>query len=289
MVCGTDGRIIVTIIDVDTGLPLSVAGSEIEVTSDPYDGLGAPNYIDNGSDDDESDASVIELDNTCYDDGTNPPVQEFTVTLEELPAIAADCEIIDAEETQALPAQNVTVHVTLKVDCDDVGLDPSPTPTATATVGPAATINVASSNSNLGCGATSIVTITVRDSGGDPVQAGTIVNIVADKGNVSPASNQTTADGSAFVFYTAPSDAGGVATITAASGSALGATILNINCNVEPTQAPPPTTAPSTGIQPPNTGDAGLSPSNNSWLAYAGVALIVATMIGTMAVIRPRA
>jgi hypothetical protein len=42
------------------------------------------------------------------------------------------------------------------------------------------------------------------------------------------------------------------------------------------------------GIQPPNTGDGGLS-TGNSWNAYAGVALILSSVIGTLAVIRPRA
>ncbi len=164
---------------------------------------------------------------------------------------------------------------------------PTPTATATTTVGPAATINISSAYSNLGCGATSIVTITVRDNGGGAV-AGTLVNIAANQGSVSPASEQTADDGSFFVFYIAPSNTGGKATITAASGSALGTTEIDINCNLQPTQAPPPTTAPP-GIQPPNTGDAGLSASNNSWQTYAGVALIVASVIGTLAVIRPRA
>ena len=133
------------------------------------------------------------------------------------------------------------------------------------------------------------MTITVRGTNGQPVAAGTLVNIVADKGSVSPASGQTTADGSVFVFYTAPSNTGGEATITAASGSALGTTEIDINCNVAPTQAPPPTTAPSGGgIQPPNTGDGGLSTSN-SWHTYAGVALILSSVIATLAVIRPRA
>jgi hypothetical protein len=165
----------------------------------------------------------------------------------------------------------------------------SPTATATSTVGPAATVNVSSSNDNLGCGATSIVTITVLDENGDPVAAGTLVNIVTDKGSVSPASGQTTTDGSVFVFFTA-GQTGGTATITAASGSAIGETEIDINCNVEPTQAPPPTTDTSGSIQPPNTGDGGLLDSNgNSWQTYAGILLILASVTGTLAVIRPRA
>ncbi len=178
------------------------------------------------------------------------------------------------------------VHCVFDFDFDSSLI--TPTATATTEVGPAATINVSSSYANIGCGATSIVTITVRGANGQAVLAGTLVNIVASQGSVSPASGQTTADGSVFVFYTAPTNAGGAVTITAASGSALGTTAINVNCSIAPTQAPPPTTAPSGGIQPPNTGDAGLSTSN-SWQPYAGVALILASVLGTQAVIRPRA
>jgi hypothetical protein len=91
-----------------------------------------------------------------------------------------------------------------------------------------------------------------------------------------------------FVFYTAPQNQGGTATITATAGSASGTANITINCNTAPTQAPPPTTAPSGGIQPPNTGDGGLA-TGSSWQTYAGIAMIVASVIGTLAVVRPRA
>jgi hypothetical protein len=180
-----------------------------------------------------------------------------------------------------------------QIDCDfDFDFDESsvtPSVTATASVGPAATIVVSSPQNSLGCGATAIVTITVRDSAGKAVPAGALVNIVADKGSVSPTAGQTTADGSVFVFYTAPNNAGGEATITAASGSALGSTEIDINCNIAPTQPPPPTSdVGSGGIQPPNTGDGGLA-TGNGWHTYAGIALILSSVITTLAVIRPRA
>ncbi|HEU0075818.1 MAG TPA: Ig-like domain-containing protein [Dehalococcoidia bacterium] len=179
-------------------------------------------------------------------------------------------------------------HITCDFDFDFDEDKITPSATATTTVGPAATIVISSSNNNLGCGATSIVTITVRGGNGQPVAAGTIVNIVADKGSVSPASGVTTADGSVFVFYTAPSNTGGEATITAASGSALGTTGIDVNCNTAPTQAPPPTAVVG-GIQPPNTGDGGLSGGSGSWHTYGGVALMLSSVIATLAVIRPRA
>jgi hypothetical protein len=180
-------------------------------------------------------------------------------------------------------------HITCEFNLDFDESQVTPAATNTSVTGPAATIVVTSSNNNLGCGATSIVTITVRGSNGQPVANGTLVNIVADKGSVSPTAGQTTADGSVFVFYTAPNNAGGEATITAASGSALGSTEIDINCNIAPTQPPPPTSdVGSGGIQPPNTGDGGLA-TGNGWHTYAGIALILSSVITTLAVIRPRA
>jgi hypothetical protein len=282
------GRIIVTITDNDTGDPLEIPGAEIEINPDPFDGSGSPEFVDNEDPDDDSDPGVIELEDVCTDDGA-PTIETFTVSIQSLPGPADDCDLVEDEATEDFPGDGDTVNVELEIDCDDVDLSLTPTATSTSPAGPAATIVVSSSNNNLGCGATSIVTITVRDEDGDPVPAGTLVNIVADRGSVSPASGQTTADGSVFVFYTAPNNQGGEATISAASGSALGSTEIDVNCNVAPTQAPPPTTAPGGGtISPPNTGDGGLSTSN-SWHTYAGVALILSSVIATLAVIRMRA
>ncbi len=248
---------------------------------------------------------TIELSSIESDTDTEMEITDCNGCIEEGDF---DSEFLTVDTTDA--DYDGFVEVTLDISCpndpdniritvtDDDGeeevtfrCEPSVTPTPTKTVGPAATINITSSNVNLGCGATSIVTITVLDEEGDPAAPGTLVQIVADKGNVSPASGQTTADGSVFVFYTAPSDSGGEATITAAAGSAIGTTTIDIDCNTAPTQAPPPTTAPPTngGIQPPNTGDAGLRTSGNTWQAYAGIALVMAATIGTLAVVRPRA
>lgn len=294
--CSEDNgtTIIITIIDDDTNDPLEVAGSEVEIIPDPFDddGGGSPEFVDLGPgsdpDDDEDqddDPGVIELVDICGNDEDDPQ-DTFSVELSSLPDVADDCEInIDEVNDIEFPQDGDDVEVELEVDCDGVDLS---TPTPTSEVGPPATIEVSSSNDDLGCGATSIITIVVSDEDGEPVEEGTLVNIVADKGSVSPASGQLTADSSLFVFYTAPTNQGGEATITAASGSAVGETTVDIDCNNEPTQAPPPTTAPSGGIQPPNTGDGGLSSSNNSWQPYAGVAIILSSVIATLAVIRPR-
>ena len=286
----------------------------VEVDSDPEGGTGYDFEItilepDGCSDSLDGETFTLDDDETSSDfefDCDASDVLEVRVSV-DVPGHSVlsniDCAVLEEGETNGDASVIDTSVGSERVDIDltdlehvhclfDFDFDESlitPTATATTTVGPAATINVSSSNSNLGCGATSIVTITVRGANGDPVVAGTLVNIVADKGSVSPASGQTTADGSVFVFYTAPTDAGGEVTITAASGSALGTATIDVNCSIAPTQAPPPTTAPSGGgIQPPNTGDAGLM-TTNSWQPFAGVALILASVLGTLAVIRPRA
>lgn len=242
---------------------LTITLSSVESDTDTSMEITDCNNCNEEGDDDETEL-VIDTDDPDYD---------------EFVEITLDISCPDSD--------NITITAEDDEGSDDVTYECEPSATATPTVGTAATIVISSSNNNLGCGATSIVTITVRSAGGQPVAAGTIVNIVADKGSVSPASGVTTADGSVFVFYTAPSNSGGEATITAASGSALGATNIDINCNNEPTQAPPPTAAVS-GIQPPNTGDGGLK-TDSSWNTYAGIALILSSVIATLAVVRQRA
>jgi hypothetical protein len=276
--CDTTHRLRIEIINDDTDDRITVAGTDADINLDPRDGLGSHTFTDNGSGDDSDTVGRIDINDACSASATSDYEVQIT-----LPDALSTCDFVD-DDTQTT---DLTANTTLQFHVEGC---PSLTPTATATstVGPAQTVVVASSNSTLACGATSIVTVTVKDGTGKPVANGTLVNIVADLGSVSPTSGQTTADGSVFVFYTAPSNAGGKATISAASGSALGSAEVTINCNNTPTQAPPPTTAAGGGIQPPNTGDGGLA-GNNSWHTYAGIALILSSVIGTLAVVRPRA
>jgi hypothetical protein len=219
-------------------------------------------------------------------------------------------ELVVEDPTAATPAGLQRVAVSLKVECDAAdtlqvhieegaggGGDEftfdvvcgtgTATPTATTTSTAARTVVVQTANQSLGCANTTIITITVRGANGQPVAAGTLVQIQASIGAVSPTSGQTTADGSVFVFYTAPQNQGGTATITALAGSASGSTTITVNCNVAPTQAPPPTTVPG-AITPPSTGDGGIS-GGGGWQTYAGIAMIVASVIATLVVVRPRA
>jgi hypothetical protein len=282
----------VTVEDGDTlDIEVSLNGDHPSALEIRTTGIGSGSDIATNFDscDDNSGASADDCD-VDSGDGTadlvvNDPTYSAPDGLQRVAAsLDVSCSDPDTMRVHIDETDGAGDSFTFDISCGDL----TPTATATSTVGPAQTVVVASSNSTLACGATSIVTVTVKDGTGKPVANGTLVNIVADLGSVSPTSGQTTADGSVFVFYTAPSNAGGKATISAASGSALGSAEVTINCNNTPTQAPPPTTAAGGGIQPPNTGDGGLA-GNNSWHTYAGIALILSSVIGTLAVVRPRA
>ena len=169
--------------------------------------------------------------------------------------------------------------------------------TPTSTPGDAATVTTSASPKAISCSGTSIVTIQVRDEEGEPVPAGTDVEISTTLGSISPSIGETNDDsGNAFVFLTAPEDEGGTATVTATSGDAEGSTDVTINCGTTPTPttAPPPTVAPGGGgavISPPNTGSAGLADttSGSSWLAFAGLGLLSAAAFGVVSVAKVRA
>lgn len=278
-VCGSsEDALRVDIIDTDTGDRITIAGSEVTIDPDPQDGTGTRTFTDNGSNDDSTTVGRIQQDDACNVTAATPAPTQYTATLDELPAALDDCDIVDS-------SLNFTLTGT---DTIEFELENCPEVTPVSPVGAARTVVVTSANQALGCANTTIVTITVRGANGQTVAAGTLVNIIASIGAVSPTSGQTTADGSVFVFYTAPQNQGGTATITATAGSAIGTANITITCNIAPTQAPPPTTAPATGIQPPNTGDGGIS-NGASWPTYAGIAMIVASVLATLVVVRPRA
>jgi hypothetical protein len=225
--------------------------------------------------------------NGCQEEDENDDT-ELTVDTDD----ADFDEFVEVTLTISCPdSDTITITATQGASSDSVEYDcepTTPTATATGTVGAARTVVVTSANQSLGCANTTIITITVRGANGQAVAAGTVVSITASIGAVSPTSGQTTADGSVFVFYTAPQNQGGTATITALAGSATGTANITVNCASPTTAPPPPTTAAGGSIQPPNTGDAGLADAA-SWSTYAGIALIVVSVIGTLAVVRPRA
>jgi hypothetical protein len=275
--CGDSGvSMIITITDDDTGDPIVLAGALVEVDPDPLDGSGSPNRADNGPEDAEADIGVIEFEDICTSsDGSD----SYDVNLISLPGVLEDCDLeTDSVTVDAPEEDGDDVEVELIVNCEDVTIT-TPVPTT----GAAATVIAQASPNTVNCNGTSIVTIQVRSAGGQPVAVGTAVTITASIGSVSPSSGQTTsADGSVFVFYTAPSNAGGAATITAKAGNAQGTATVQVNCaqaTTVPTTAPPPTVAPGV-ISPPNTGDAGIASKHTDWTPFAGILVIVATLIG---------
>jgi hypothetical protein len=224
------------------------------------------------------------LSDDVDDDGV---IDDLTITF----TFTIDC---DAGDDIAISVNDDEDGDIETVECQAAG-SPTPTPTTTGTVtttvGPAATVTTNASPASVSCSGTSIVTIQVRDASGDPVASGTPVVIAASMGSVSPSSGQTTdASGSAFVFFTAPANQGGTATITATSGSASGQTTVAVNCGASATAttAPPPTVSPGGGvITPPSTGNAGLAEEGNGWAAVMVSFLVIATL-GALAIVRVR-
>jgi hypothetical protein len=266
---------IITITDDDTGDPIELAGAQVEVVPDPADGSGSPNWTDNSTGDVETDIGVIELEDICIStDGSD----DYDINLVSLPGVLEDCDIETETVNIAAPEDgDDDVEVELVVNCEDVTIT-TPVPTT----GAAATVIAQASPSTVNCNGTSIVTIQVRGANGSPVAVGTAVTIAASIGSVSPSSGQTTsADGSVFVFYTAPANAGGAATITAKAGNAQGTATVQVNCAAAaPTTAPPPPTVAPGVISPPNTGEAGIASKHTDWTPFAGIAVIIATLIG---------
>jgi hypothetical protein len=255
-----DGNVVTIEADLDQG-DLVIALSSIESDTETEMEITDCNGCQEEGETDEVEL-IVDTDDADFDETV-----EVTLTL-----TCPDADTITVTATQGASSDSTTV------ECSPV--------TVTPTVGTAATVVAQASPSTVNCNGTSIVTIQVKTAGGQPVAVGTAVTIQASIGSVSPSSGQTTsADGSVFVFYTAPSNAGGAATITARAGNAQGTATVTVNCAAAaPTattapSAPPPTVNPGS-ISPPNTGDAGIASDRTDWTPFAGIAVIVATLIG---------
>ena len=164
----------------------------------------------------------------------------------------------------------------------------------TPTVGPASSITVAASPTSVSCNGTAFVTVTVRNAAGGYVADGTSVTLTASMGSLSP-TTATTLGGGVLAVFTAPGNQSGTATIqAAAAGTATGNASITVACQSNtPTPAAPPTIfvppaqqSPGT-IAPPNTGDAGLA-DDNGWRTYAGIAMIIVSVMASAAVVRAR-
>jgi len=167
---------------------------------------------------------------------------------------------------------------------------------ATPTVSAAAGVTVASSFASLSCNSFSVITVTVRDGGGNPLPNVTL-NVAASIGSVSPTQVTTGTGGAATTLYTAPATQGGTATVTAtvASTTVSGSTTILINCAATPTATTVPPTAtatraPTTGLGAPSTGDGGLADGGGTgWPVYAGFVLTASALIGGVIAFRVRA
>jgi hypothetical protein len=293
--CGASPGIIqVKIRDLDNGSnPVAMEGITITIDPDPIDGAGTRSYVDGGTNDDSNTVGTIRENSACPS-GAN----DYNVSITDFPD-DYQCEIVNGDDDFGVEAGQLTEVELLVGNCTAAGT-PTATATATGTVtttpGPASTVTTSASPGSISCSGTSIVTIQVRDSDGDPVPAGTTVTINSTLGTVAPTSGQTTdASGNAFVFLTAPANQGGTATVTAISGSAQGSTTVTINCGTTPTPtsttAPPPTVSGGGVISPPNTGDAGLADASAStnWIAFAGIAMVAVAVFGAVGIVKVRA
>jgi hypothetical protein len=271
--------------DISSSAVLTEGDNEVTITIEAEDDSGDITVGVSGGEDAEIDDAACDPECDIDDDPT-----QFVV------------DSTDVEGDNDTANDDLTITFTLTVTCEEddevivsvtesAGDEDDDSETfvcgagVTPTVGAAATVVAQASPSTVNCNGTSIVTIQVKTASGTPVAVGTAVTIQASIGSVSPSSGQTTsADGSVFVFYTAPSNAGGAATITARAGNAQGTATVTVNCAAaQPTatapSAPPPTVNPGS-ISPPNTGDAGIASDRTDWTPFAGIAVIVATLIG---------
>ena len=291
---GSVGIIQVLIRDLDNGGdPVTTAGISVRIEPDPTDNAGTGIYTDNGSSDDSNAVGTIRENSACPSSGN-----DYNASIVDFPD-SISCDVINTNGEDFGVQSGKVTQVELYVgNCETgtVTATPTATGTVTSTPGPAATVTTDASPSTISCSGTSIVTIQVRDSSGDPVPPGTTVTITTTLGTVEPSAGQTTDEsGNAFVFLTAPANQGGTAVVTAKAGDAQGTTNVTVNCGAATptaTTAPPPTTTTGTGvISPPNTGDAGLADnaSGSNWFAFAGIGLLVAAAMGAIGIVKVRA
>jgi hypothetical protein len=103
----------VDIRDSDTNNLITAAGSIVEVSPDPVDGLGTRNYTDNGTNDDSSTTGRIRELATCQTTSTT----EYTVNLESLPNEFDNCSAVDGSQTTGVVTADETI--TFLIECDE--------------------------------------------------------------------------------------------------------------------------------------------------------------------------
>jgi hypothetical protein len=114
------------------------------------------------------------------------------------------------------------------------------------------------------------------------VVAGGTITLSTNLGLISPTSAVDA--GAGVLAVLSGNNQGGTATITATANGVTGTGTATINCAAATSTPIPPTAVPqqpSTGVQPPRTGDAGLADRSGSSAAIAaGIVLFALTLAG---------
>jgi hypothetical protein len=263
--CGPEetGTLVIRIIDVATGDPFEVDGTEVLIDPDPadfkLDKIVTDTAISDAGalEDKDQDSGVIRVEGACSTEGG----EEYSAAIYHVPSGPdEDCDGVDSfAETQLEPEETEVLE--LSVTC--VSLTPTAIPSATSTPNPASAASAASvlvsvAAPSVNCGATTLVAVQVRDAAGNPVKAGVPVSVMTNLGSISPASGKVT-DGNGFasVTYVAPAD-GGTATIVATAGTASDTAQVGVSCISDVLSSGSQTAPPGSIIRPPNTGSGGL-------------------------------
>jgi hypothetical protein len=257
---GNTGTLVIKIIDVGTGNPLTISGSVVLIEPDPkdfdLDSLVTDSDVADAAalPDKDNESGIIRFEGACATSGS----EVYTVSLSSLPDGVEDCDILTWADATQLD-EGATAQMQIEVKCAVVAPTPTPIPPATSILGLPAKVTVSASPLSVPCTGAGIVNVLILDAAGDPVQAGTSVAIASDLGSISPSIVVTAANGSAAAVFTAPASGGGTATIAAVAGPASGATTLAVNCVTEVLSTAPQANTGTAVITPPNTGDAGLA------------------------------
>ncbi|HLF72576.1 MAG TPA: hypothetical protein VI759_10540 [Dehalococcoidia bacterium] len=142
---------------------------------------------------------------------------------------------------------------------------------------------------------TGTVTVTVKDSGGDPIQGASVNLTATGSGTILETMPQTTSAAGTIVFhYYAPATAQSVEFGANADNDATAAAVaatpktVAVTCAAAATATvplPAPTTATGGTVRAPATGDGGLAGDNGAnWTIYAALLLTLGGLAGGVAV-----
>jgi hypothetical protein len=160
----------------------------------------------------------------------------------------------------------------------------------TATPGTAGSVTLTVSTNSPPCNLPVVVIATVRDDN-QLLLSGVDVEFSAPKGTFTITSGQTAA-GVLSTLYTGPSTGSEPIVLTATAGGKTGTTTITTNCAEASPTATATTVVPTAttgGIQPPNTGDAGLKSDggSNTYVALGAFLAVISTaFVGTVVVAR---